>query len=125
MINTLSRARIYLEYLVQGFVLPLFHTSIYVIALSHTYLCVCIVASIGLQQHHHWTETQEVRCDKVNRQTPTGSAVGSARELQYGCGDCKSGYIENIKGGCILSKIIHTCHLPLHTGRKCSMEFEF
>ena len=88
--------------------LDLCHCSI-----THTYICVCIVASIGLQ---HWTETQEERCDKVHRQTAAGSAagsaVGSAREQQYGCGDCKPGYIENIKGGCILSKILYTYHLP-------------
>ena len=94
--------------------------------LYHTHICECIVASIGLQQqHHHWTETEEERCDKVNRQTPAGSAAGSAvgsaagsaREQQYGCGDCKPGYIENIKGGCILSKIIYTC-LPVIYYRK-------
>ena len=67
----------------------------------------------------------------MNRQTPAGYAAGSAavsaRELQYGCGDCKPGYIENIKGGCILSKIIYTC-LPViyckPTGRKYSLEFK-
>ena len=92
--------------------------------LYQTYICVCVVASIVLkQQHHHWTDTQEERCDKVNRQTPAGSAAaGSARELQYGCGDCKPGYIENIKGGCILSKIIYTCRPVIYcktTGGKC------